>query len=187
MTPPATVASSSASAAARLASRNRLAARSTTRLTRAAIYRTGPAPKSGTAFAALPVACAIPIGPVTLIVKQSADELTIETRMGAKNKQAASSETLTFKLHGTENSIVGNSGAPIKVKAHLDGATLITETARNVQDSTVTTMDVFSLDASGKELTVHRTLTIQHGYQFPGAANTGTGKDVFIKSKGTKK
>jgi hypothetical protein len=48
-------------------------------------------------------------------------------------------------------------------------------------------MQVFSLDPSGKELTVHQTLTIQHGYQFPGAANTGTGKDVFTKIRGIKK
>lgn len=129
---------------------------------------------------------ATPIGPVTLIIKQNADEVTIETRKGAKTKTPIPSETLTFTLHGSETSIVSNSGVPIKVKAHWDGNKLITETARNIQDATVTTMQVFNLDSSGKELTVHKTLTIQHGYQFPGAANTGTGTDVFIRV-GTKK
>ena len=28
-----------------------------------------------------------------------------------------------------------------------------------------------------------KTLTVQHGYQFPGAHNTGSGKDVFVKRK----
>jgi hypothetical protein len=130
---------------------------------------------------------AVPIGPVTLIIKQNADELSIETRRSEKHKPAVSSETLTFGLHGSESSIVGNSGVQIKVKAHFDGTKLVTETAREIQGSAVTTMQVFSLDPSGKELTVHQTLTIQHGYQFPGAANTGTGKDVFIKSRGIKK
>ena len=45
-------------------------------------------------------------------------------------------------------------------------------------------MHVFSLDASGKELTIDKTFTVQHGYQFQGAKNTGSGKDVFIKRGG---
>jgi hypothetical protein len=45
-------------------------------------------------------------------------------------------------------------------------------------------MHVFSLDASGKELTIDKTFTVQHGYQFQGAKNTGSGKDVFIKRRG---
>jgi hypothetical protein len=129
---------------------------------------------------------AVPIGPVTLIIKQSADELRIETRRSEKHKAAVTSEALTFRL-GSESSIVGDSGVPIKVKAHFDGTKLVTETAREIQGSAVTTMQVFTLDASGKELTVHQTLTIQHGYQFPGAANTGTGTDVFVKIRGIKK
>ena len=44
-------------------------------------------------------------------------------------------------------------------------------------------MQVFSLDASRKEMTVDNTLTVQHGYQSQGANNTGRGKDVYIKSR----
>jgi hypothetical protein len=130
---------------------------------------------------------AVPIGPVTLIIKQNATELSIETRRAQKHKPAVSSETLTFKMDGSENSIAGNSGEPIQTKAHWDGTKLITETSRNINGSTVTTMHVFSVDASGKELTIDKTLTVQHGYQFAGANNTGTGKDVFIKSKASLK
>jgi len=130
---------------------------------------------------------AVPIGPVTLIIKQNAAELSIETRRAQKHKPAIFSEALTFKLDGSENSIVGNFGAEIQAKAHWDGTKLITETTRNIQGSTVTTMHVFNLDASGKELTIDKTLTVQHGYQFQGANNTGTGKDVFIKSRGSRK
>jgi hypothetical protein len=70
-----------------------------------------------------------------------------------------------------------------RLKAHWDGTKLITETERSIQGSTVTTMQVFSLDASRKEMTVDNTLTVQHGYQSQGANNTGRGKDVFIKSR----
>jgi hypothetical protein len=127
---------------------------------------------------------AVPIGPVTMILKQNAAEVTIETRMGPKGKPATASETLTFKLDGSENSIVGNSGGQIQNKAHWEGTKLITETSRNIHGSTVTTMHVFSLGASGKELTIDKTFTVQHGYQFQGANNTGRGKDVFIRSRG---
>jgi hypothetical protein len=130
---------------------------------------------------------AVPIGPVTMTIKQSPAAIAIETRRAQKDKSPASTETLTFKLDGSEDSVVGNAGATVKAKAHWDGAKLVTETARNIQGSTVTTMQVFSLDPSGKELTVDKTLTVQHGYQFPGAHNTGTGKDVFIKRKGSDK
>ena len=128
---------------------------------------------------------AVPIGPVSLVITQTARDLTIETRRGEKGSSAVSTETLTFKFNGLESSAVGTYGAQIKLKAHWDGSKLIAETVRNVQDATVSTMQVFSLDASGKELTVDKTLTIQHGYQSPGANNNnvGKGKDVFVRAK----
>jgi len=124
---------------------------------------------------------ATPIGSFTLVIKQAATELSIETRRSEKPKSVISSETLTFKLDGSENSVQGNYGVQIKAKAHWDGTKLITETERSIQGSTVTTTQVFSLDASRKEMTVDNTLTVQHGYQSQGANNTGRGKDVCIK------
>ena len=125
---------------------------------------------------------ATPIGPVTITIERTADELSIETRK-ANDRKPGSSEKLTYKLDGSESSTVNSVGTQIKAKAHWNGPKLVTETARNIQGSTVTTMCVFSLDASGNELTVDKSLTVQHGYQFEGAANTGTAKDVFIKRR----
>ena len=126
---------------------------------------------------------ATPIGPVTLVIKQAPGELSIETRTGNVQKPGVSTETLTYKLDGSENSTVNRSGVQIKAKAHWDGAKLITETARNIQGDTVTTMCAYSVDPARKELTVTKSLTVQHGYQFEGAANTGRATDVFIRSK----
>src|SRR5437899_2205895 len=61
---------------------------------------------------------AVPIGPVTLIIKQNSDEVSIETRRAQKGKPAIYSETLTFKLDGSENTITGSNGTPVQVKAH---------------------------------------------------------------------
>ncbi len=123
---------------------------------------------------------AAPIGPVTLIIERNASELTIETRKGNDRKAG---EKLTYKLDGSESSTASSSGEQIKAKAHWDGPRLVTETARNIQGSTVTTMSIYSLDSSGNELTVDKSLTVQHGYQFEGAANTGKAKDIFTRSK----
>src|SRR5947209_16029048 len=120
---------------------------------------------------------AVPIGPVTVIIKQTPAEVVIETRRSENNKSAPSSEILTFLLDGSESTIVGSTGVPVKTKAHWDGANLVTETARNVRGSTVTTLHVLSLEPGGRELTINKTLTVQHGYRFPGANTTGTGKD----------
>jgi len=132
---------------------------------------------------------AVPIGPITLVIRQTARDLSIETRRGEKGSSSVSTETLTFRLNGLESSAVGSYGSLIKLKAHWDGPKLIAETVRNVEDATVCTMQVFSLDASGKELTVDKTLTIQHGYQSPGANNNnvGKGKDVFVRAKASAK
>ena len=128
---------------------------------------------------------AVPIGPVTVVIKQTATELSIETRRSDTDKSEVHSETLTYKLDGSESTVAGTDGTPIQSQAHWEGTKLVTGTKRNIQGSTVTTTYVHSLDSKGNELTVHKTLTVQHGYQFDGAKNYGTGTDVFIKAKAT--
>lgn len=126
---------------------------------------------------------AVPIGAVTLIIKQTATELSIETRRAEPNKSATRSELLTYKLDGSETTTSGPDGASIKCRSHWEGNKLITGTTRNIQGATVTTLYVHNLDPTGKELTVNKTLTVQHGYQFEGAKSYGSGTDVFIRTK----
>ena len=120
---------------------------------------------------------AVPSGPVTMVISQSPAEIGIETRRGR------SSETLIYKLDGSENAKANGAGTPVSTKAHWEGAKLVTETERNVQNSTVTTRYVLDQSADGAEMTIDKTLTIQHGYQFQGANNIGRGKDVFVRVK----
>ena len=126
---------------------------------------------------------AVPIGLVTLVIRQAAGQISIETRRHQNNKREIAIERLIYNTDGSESEVTGFSGEPVKTKAHWNGAKLVTETARNVEDSTVTTMSVLSLGVSGREMTVDMTLTIQHGYQFSGAKNSSTGRDVFIRTK----
>ena len=126
---------------------------------------------------------AVPIGPVTLIIKQTATDLTMETRRAEPGKSGTRVETLTYKLDGSETTTAATDGTPIKCRAHWEGAKLITGTTRNIQGATVTTLYAHSLDRSGNELTVNKTLTVEHGYQFEGAKSYGSGTDVFIRVK----
>ena len=126
---------------------------------------------------------AVPIGPVALIMKQSATDLSVETLRGDPDKTKTQSEVLTFKLDGAENTISGKDDVPIKTKAHWEGTKLVLGTVRNIQGSTVTTLNVHTLDPNGKEMTVHKTLTVQHGYQSEEAKNSGTGIDVFVRTR----
>lgn len=126
---------------------------------------------------------AVPIGPVTLVIKQTATEVSMETRRGQPDKSATQGEVLTYKLDGSETTTTGTDGEPVKCRAHWEEAKLITGTTRNIHGATITTLYVHSLDRTGREMTIHKTLTVQHGYQFEGAKNSGTGTDVFIKTK----
>jgi hypothetical protein len=125
----------------------------------------------------------VPIGPVVLVIQQTAGQFSVETRRRQSKSSAISSEVLTFELDGKETTNAENADMPIKVKAHWDGSKLVAETERDINGSTVTTMQVFQLAANGKEITIEKTLTVHHGYQGPGTEKvTGTGRDVFIKT-----
>ena len=115
--------------------------------------------------------------PVTLVIKQDANELSIETRRGGQ------SETMVYKLDGSESQKPAEDNGPFQWRARWDGPKLITETNRNVNRATVTISETLSLDRKAKELTVDRTLTVQHGYTMRGTKNYSSGRDVFVKSR----
>jgi hypothetical protein len=125
---------------------------------------------------------AVPMGSMVLVIKQTPAEISIETRTTADAQTPAQSEVLVYKLNGSETKNALKNQEPVKTKAHWDGRKLITETERSVHEASVTTRYIHSLSANGKELKVEKTLTVQHGYQFEGAKNYGSGTDVFVKS-----
>jgi hypothetical protein len=116
-------------------------------------------------------------GPVTLVIKQTPAELSIETRKGGQN------ETIVYKLDGSETQKPAQDNGPFQWRAKWEGTKLVTETHRNINRSTVTITEILSLDAKAKEMTVNRTLTVQHGYTMRGAKNYSSGKDVFVKAR----
>jgi hypothetical protein len=124
----------------------------------------------------------VPGGSSKLVIRIAGQGMTIETTRAEEGKPAAFHETLSLKLDGSETVSPGDSAVDVTAKAHWDGPKLVVETSRILQDSTVTTVYVHSLSPDGRELTVDKTLTVQHGYQGVATApNTGHGKDVFVR------
>lgn len=121
----------------------------------------------------------VPVGTATLVISLTGTGLTMETTRNEEGRPFH--ETLNFRLDGSETVSTGDGGAEVTGKAHWDGAKLVVETARNVRDSTVTTLYVHVLSPNGRDLTIDKTLTVQHGYQGGSAPTTGHGKDVFVR------
>ncbi|HEY4088466.1 MAG TPA: hypothetical protein VGM43_21190 [Bryobacteraceae bacterium] len=123
----------------------------------------------------------VPVGSSTMVIRVADGGLAIETIRGEEGKPAAFHETLNFKLGGPETTSQGDGGTPVTGKARWEGTKLVVETARSIQGSTVTTLYVHTLSADGREMTIDKTLTIQHGYQGVGARTSGHGKDIFVR------
>ena len=117
-----------------------------------------------------------PIGPVTLNIRQNASELIIQTNHGSE------SYTVIYLLDGSEIANAGTPLGPARSKSRWDGAKLVTETVGHVNAMAVKTIEVRSLDASGKNMSVQRTLQMQHGYDGPRVQGYATGTDVFVRS-----
>jgi hypothetical protein len=116
------------------------------------------------------------VGPVTLVITQTATEITIETRRGEK------SSTVSYRIFDSENAPVGTAGGT-QPRSYWNGTTLVAEGVKNVQDATVRTKEVRSIGGGGQEMIVETTLIVEHGYTLAGTKNYGTGKDVFRKSQ----
>ncbi len=123
-----------------------------------------------------------PVADITLAINRTATELSIETITSDGQNSSVSSETLTYKLDGTESTLETGTGAPVKTKLRWEGPKLVTEIVRRINNMSVTMQNVLTLGPDGNELTVDRTLTVQHGYQSESGKNTGTGRDVFVRT-----
>jgi hypothetical protein len=120
-----------------------------------------------------------PVGPVTVVIRQTPDEVQIET---TQNGTAHAVRYLPERMKpvGAEDP----TGT-----FRWEGAQLITNLVAHVNQQAVTVSESRSLNPAGTEMTVGVTLVVQHGYQVGAttlgphtAANTSTGTNVFVKA-----
>lgn len=115
-----------------------------------------------------------PIGTVTVSVKHTGTNLTIETTRDGKPEVA--NYTIEERPNGP-----GVIGAGTR-RAYWEGLRLITEGSGNVQGQTVSVREARTLNATGTEMTIETTVTVQHGYTLRGGKNYATGKDVYMRT-----
>ena len=115
-----------------------------------------------------------PIGTVTVSVKHTGTNLTIETTRDGKPEVA--NYTIEERPNGP-----GVIGAGTR-RAYWEGLRLITEGSGNVQGQTVSVREARTLNATGTEMTIETTVAVQHGYTLRGGKNYATGKDVYTRT-----
>ena len=117
-----------------------------------------------------------PIPQTTLVINQSATQLSIETQRAGK------SSTITYRP-GSADAITNSTNRANLLNSmwYWEGPKLITETVRDVNGQTVRTREVRSLESSGSEMSVDTLLVVEHGYSQRGAQNYGSGKDIYQK------
>ena len=124
----------------------------------------------------------VPVRSSTLDIRFTDKEVILETKR-KEGDSAAFHETLTLGLDGVETTTTGDSGIAVRGKAHWDGPRLVVETAREINGAMVTTRYVYTLNSNARELTVDKTLIVQHGYQgVMTASNTGRGQEILVRA-----
>jgi hypothetical protein len=123
-----------------------------------------------------------PIPQTTLVINQTATQLSIETQRAGKTS------TITYRP-GSADAITNatNRSNLLNSMWYWEGPKLITETVRDVNGQTVRTKEVRALEAAGTEMSVDTLLVVEHGYSQRGAQNYGSGKDIYKKQTDVKR
>jgi hypothetical protein len=122
------------------------------------------------------VAGDLPVVPVTVVIRQTGSELTIETTRPDDNR------VVTYKLDGSETVT-----PTVRSSMRWDGQQLVTTTTYRVTEGWIMTLyETRSLNAGGKEMTIDIAVNVQHGYSDVKTSvppqNYRPVKDVFTKT-----
>lgn len=107
----------------------------------------------------------IPLGPVTVVIVQTADEIRLQT------------STPAGTVHEVYRFTVGEAKTE-KPTARWEGDTLILDVVRTVRGQSVTRRQARRLSADGQEMIVDSITNVQHGYSVSDAKVYGAGTDV---------
>jgi len=122
-----------------------------------------------------------PIGPVGMAIRQTPDEVRIETT------RDGTTQAVRYFPEGIKRTAAGEIAGTFR----WEGPQLVTNLAVNINNQAVTVNEVRTLNPEGSEMTVTITLVVQHGYDIgassgPGSknySNTATDTNVFVKNR----
>lgn len=119
----------------------------------------------------------VPTIDMVVAIQQSPSEIRIGTTANDIM------DTVVYRPYAKEPSGAGEPPPTFQ----WDGAKLVTAHQVEINKMAVTVNEVHSLNADGTEMTVERTVIVQHGYQARGGPeqlrNTGKERNVFIRRR----
>jgi hypothetical protein len=123
-----------------------------------------------------------PIGPVTVTIRQSREEIRIETTRDGS--------TQLVRYLPAEAKVASGGGELIGA-FRWNGSQLITSLVTDISKQAITVQEVRELSPSGTEMTVDVTLNVEHGYPTGGTGpvksrnypNSATGRNVFLRAQ----
>ena len=122
-----------------------------------------------------------PIGPVTVAIRQTPDEVRVETTRNG------TTQAVRYLPVGVKPAGAGELAGTFR----SEGSKLITNLTTDINNQAVTFEEVRSLNPEGTEMAVEVTLVVQHGYQTGSSSiarsanspNSSTGRNVFLKAR----
>src|SRR4051812_24785306 len=86
-----------------------------------------------------------PVEASTVVIEMSGSDVTVETTRDEGGKPGAFHEKLYFRLDGSETTGTGDGGVAVTGKARMEKGRLVLDTARKINDATVTTQYAYSV------------------------------------------
>jgi hypothetical protein len=124
---------------------------------------------------------ATPIGPVGVAIRQTPDEVRIETTRNG------TTDAVRYFPEGMKRTATGETAGTFR----WEGPQLVTSLETSISNQAVTVNEVRALNSEGTEMTVTITLVVQHGYTSgagtvlgsKNSPNTSTGTNVFVRAR----
>lgn len=118
-----------------------------------------------------------PVTRMTFVIAQAGDQIRIDSQSGA-DKPISSVYPFAPVPKQPSEPMSAN-----QARAYWEGPKLIVERGGTINGQTVSAKQLLSLNPERSELTVERTVIVQHGYTLKGTPNYATVTDVFVRAR----
>lgn len=115
-----------------------------------------------------------PVTEMTFVIDHTADQIRLD--MTSAGRTVTVEYPIVAAPKAPADPIAGDER-----RAYWDGTRLVVERGGTISGQTVSSRQALSLNEDGSEMTVERTVIVQHGYTLRGAKNYATVRDVFAR------
>ena len=117
-----------------------------------------------------------PVAKITFVIAQTGDHIQIESTSGNAKPITATDPFGPVPKLPAEPLSAGQA------RAYWQGQRLVVERGGTISGQTVSAKQILSINPDRSEMTVERTVIVQHGYTLKGTPNYATVTDVFVRA-----